>query len=196
MKKIELVISNISNSISHNNSYALLLSEVRGKRKLPIIVGTAEAQAIAVAIDNIQPPRPLTHDLIKNMFDAFDIILTEVNINNLFEGVFFSKLICLKDGDEITIDSRTSDALAIAIRFGCPIYTNENIMSIASILIEEATDIVFEDEILNSNAKEQDVSEYYMYTNKELESMLKESLESENYEKAAHIRDELSKRKV
>ncbi len=197
--KIELHVSRIVHGFAQNNSYTVLLSEVKGKRKLPIVVGTFEAQAIAIQLDKLQPPRPLTHDLIKNMLDAFDIFLKEVYIYNILEGVFYARLICIKDGEELQIDSRTSDAIALALRFDCLIYTNSTIMDIASILVENSAEDSVEDTAStadNDDNDDNEITEFQLYTNTELENMLTEALEHEDYEKAALIRDEISKRKL
>lgn len=196
VQKIELQVSRIVHSFAQNNSYTVLLSEVKAKRKLPIVVGTFEAQAIAIQLDKLQPPRPLTHDLIKNMLDAFDIFLKEVYIYNILEGVFYARLICIKDGEEVQIDSRTSDAIALALRFNCLIYTNTTIMDIASITVESSTDEIVDEIVATPEDTEDEVTEFQLYTNTELEHMMNESLENEDYEKAALIRDELSKRKL
>ena len=137
MQKIELEISGLSHTITQSQSYAVLLSEVGGMRKLPIVIGAFEAQAIAVAIEKVVINRPLSHDLIKNLFTIFNISLKEVLIDNLQDGIFYSKLICEKDGQEIEVDSRTSDALALAVRFNCPIYTFEFILETAGAIINE-----------------------------------------------------------
>ena len=131
MRKIELEIVALSHSITQTHSYAVVLGEVNGLRRLPIVIGGFEAQAIAVALEKMQPSRPLTHDLMKNFMNAFNVELHEVIISNLQEGIFYSKLICSNNDDTIEIDSRTSDALALAVRFGCPIYTYENILNSA-----------------------------------------------------------------
>jgi len=140
MKKIELEIIAISHSITQTQSYAVVLGEVNGSRRLPIVIGGFEAQAIAVALEKMNPSRPLTHDLMKNFLVAFGIDLHEVIINDLQEGVFYSKLVCSNEQDTIEIDSRTSDAIAMAVRFGCPIYTFEHILQNAGILLEETED--------------------------------------------------------
>src|SRR5512139_2843448 len=139
MKKIELEIVALSHSITQTHSYAVVLGEVNGLRRLPIVIGGFEAQAIAVALEKMQPSRPLTHDLMKNFMSAFSIELHEIIICDLQEGIFYSKLVCASDNDTVEIDSRTSDALALAVRFGCPIYTYENILDSAGILMEETT---------------------------------------------------------
>src|SRR4026207_592760 len=139
MKKIELEIVALSHSITQTHSYAVVLGEVNGLRRLPIVIGGFEAQAIAVALEKMQPSRPLTHDLMKNFMNAFAIELHEIIICDLQEGIFYSKLVCSSDNDTVEIDSRTSDALALAVRSGCPIYTYENILDSAGILMEETT---------------------------------------------------------
>src|SRR5260221_5107807 len=137
MKKIELEIVALAHSITQSHSYAVVLGEVNGLRRLPIVIGGFEAQAIAVALERMQPSRPLTHDLMKNFMMAFNIDLIEVIINDLQEGIFYSKLVCSSANDTVEIDSRTSDALALAVRFGCPIYTYDNILESAGILMED-----------------------------------------------------------
>ena len=138
MKKIELEIVALSHSITQTHSYAVVLGEINGLRRLPIVIGGFEAQAIAVALEKMHPSRPLTHDLMKNFMTAFSIDLQEIIISDLQEGIFYSKLICISEHDTVEIDSRTSDALALAVRFGCPIYTYENIIESAGILMEDS----------------------------------------------------------
>src|SRR5215218_4467067 len=137
MRKIELEIVALSHSITQTHSYAVVMGEVNGLRRLPIVIGGFEAQAIAVALEKMQPSRPLTHDLMKNFMSAFNVDLTEIIISDLQEGIFYSKLVCVSEHDTVEIDSRTSDALALAVRFGCPIYTYENILESAGILMED-----------------------------------------------------------
>src|SRR5256885_12443355 len=137
MKKIELEIVALSHSITQTHSYAVVLGEINGLRRLPIVIGGFEAQAIAVALERMQPSRPLTHDLMKNFMHAFNVELMEIIINDLQEGIFYSKLICVNEHDTVEIDSRTSDALALAVRFGCPIYTYDHILESAGILMED-----------------------------------------------------------
>jgi len=139
MKKIELEIVALSHSITQTHSYAVVLGEVNGLRRLPIVIGGFEAQAIAVALEKMHPSRPLTHDLMKNFMSAFTIDLQEIIICDLQEGIFYSKLICVREHDTVEIDSRTSDALALAVRFGCPIYTYEHILDSAGILMEDSS---------------------------------------------------------
>lgn len=191
MKKIELEIVALSHSITQTHSYAVVLGEVNGLRRLPIVIGGFEAQAIAVALERMQPSRPLTHDLMKNFMMAFNVDLHEIIINDLQEGIFYSKLICSSEKDTIEIDSRTSDAVALAVRFGCPIYTYDNILDSAGILMDEdekKKKVV----VTHSDDKGDDLKKM---TVPELESMLNDVLEHEDYIKAASIRDEINKRK-
>ena len=138
MKKIELEIVALSHSITQTHSYAVVLREMNGLRRLPIVIGALEAQAIAVALEKMHPSRPLTHDLMKNFMNAFGVDLQEIIICDLQEGIFISKLVCVGENDTVDIDSRTSDALALAVRFGCPIYTYENILENAGIIMEDS----------------------------------------------------------
>jgi bifunctional DNase/RNase len=191
MKKIELEIVALSHSITQTHSYAVVLGEVNGLRRLPIVIGGFEAQAIAVALERMQPSRPLTHDLMKNFMMAFNIDLHEIIINDLQEGIFYSKLICSSDKDTVEIDSRTSDAVALAVRFGCPIYTYDNILESAGILMEE--DDKKKKVVVSHNDEGSD--DLKKLSLPELESLLNEVLEHEDYIKAASIRDEINLRK-
>ncbi|ANI88932.1 hypothetical protein A9P82_06260 [Arachidicoccus ginsenosidimutans] len=195
MKKIELEIIALSHSMSGTQSYAVVLGEVNGLRKLPIVIGGFEAQAIAVALERMKPSRPLTHDLIKNFTAAFNIELVEVIINDLQEGVFYSTLVCINDKQTAEIDSRTSDAIALAVRFGCPIYTYEHILESASLVIDESgtptTNIENTSTTIPSNPNQALINKSI----EELQDMLNEVLESEDYIKAAAIRDEINRRK-
>lgn len=199
MKKIELEIVALSHSITQTHSYAVVLGEVNGLRRLPIVIGGFEAQAIAVALEKMQPSRPLTHDLMKNFLTAFSIELHEIIICDLQEGIFYSKLVCSSPNDTIEIDSRTSDALALAVRFGCPIYTYENILDSAGILMEDT-----EKGTKKKKAKQEVVVEetggtgsedLKTMTEEELTELLNEVLENEDYIRAIAIRDELNSRK-
>ncbi|MEO8823834.1 MAG: bifunctional nuclease domain-containing protein [Ginsengibacter sp.] len=191
MKKIELEIVALSHSITQTHSYAVVLGEVNGLRRLPIVIGGFEAQAIAVALERMQPSRPLTHDLMKNFMMAFNIDLHEIIINDLQEGIFYSKLICSSEKDTVEIDSRTSDAVALAVRFGCPIYTYDNILESAGILMEE--DDKKKKVVVTHNDEGSD--DLKKLSIPELESLLNEVLEHEDYIKAASIRDEINLRK-
>lgn len=191
MKKIELEIVALSHSITQTHSYAVVLGEVNGLRRLPIVIGGFEAQAIAVALERMQPSRPLTHDLMKNFMLAFNIELHEIIINDLQEGIFYSKLVCSTDHDTVEIDSRTSDAVALAVRFGCPIYTYDNILDSAGILMEE-DDKKKKVVVSHTDAASDDLKKLSIA---ELERLLNEVLEQEDYIKAASIRDEIKGRK-
>lgn len=198
MKKIELEIVALSHSITQTHSYAVVLGEVKGLRRLPIVIGGFEAQAIAVALEKMQPSRPLTHDLMKNFMNAFGIELLEIIITDLQEGIFYSKLVCATENDTVEIDSRTSDAIALAVRFGCPIYTYENILENAGILMEETgagkkkkskQEVVVEDDRPTGN---EDLKTMSL---EELNTLLNEVLEGEDYIRAIAIRDEINSRK-
>jgi bifunctional DNase/RNase len=194
MKKIELEIVALSHSITQTHSYAVVLGEVNGLRRLPIVIGGFEAQAIAVALERMQPSRPLTHDLMKNFMNAFNVELMEIVINDLQEGIFYSKLVCINEHDTVEIDSRTSDALALAVRFGCPIYTYEHILESAGILMEDSSkskksDIPVDE---TSAATREELGKLSM---EELQNLLNEVLEQEDYLRAIAIRDEINKRK-
>jgi uncharacterized protein len=191
MKKIELEIVALSHSITQTHSYAVVLGEVNGLRRLPIVIGGFEAQAIAVALERMQPSRPLTHDLMKNFMLAFNIDLHEIIINDLQEGIFYSKLVCSTDKDTVEVDSRTSDAVALAVRFGCPIYTYDNILDSAGILMDE-DDKKKKVVVSHTETGSDDLNKMSL---PELENLLKEVLEHEDYIKAASIRDEIKSRK-
>lgn len=198
MKRIELEIVALSHSITQTHSYAVVLGEINGLRRLPIVIGAFEAQAIAVALEKMQPSRPLTHDLMKNFLQAFNIELHEIIICDLQEGIFFSKLICSSANDTIEIDSRTSDALALAVRFGCPIYTYENILENAGILMDETgaeQGKKAEEESFEESSEPGTDENLKNLTLEELNQLLNEVLESEDYIKAITIRDEINSRK-
>ncbi len=191
MDRIELKIIGLSYSQTQSGAYALILSEKNGKRRLPIIIGGFEAQAIAVELEKMTPTRPLTHDLFKTLSIAFKINIKEIMIHNLNEGVFFSKLVCERDGEIIEIDARTSDAIAIGVRFNAPIYTTEEILSTAGILLDEdfiEDDIIGEaiDDIENDSIENKSIQE--------LTEELNTAIENEEYELASKIRDEIKKR--
>ena len=196
MLKVKLNILGLSVSQSQSGAYALVLAEETGERRIPIIIGPIEAQSIAIQLEGLKPPRPLTHDLFKNMASAFDIYISEIVIYKLEEGIFYSELVCMKDGKQIIIDSRTSDAVALALRFNCPIYTTEDILERAGIVIE------FENEHSHQEWH-QPVSEEYgkgkyeygKYTSAELSEMLTNAVKDEDYEKASAIRDEINRRR-
>lgn len=198
MEKIRLEIVGLSYSQSQSGAYALVLGETEGNRRLPIIIGGFEAQAIAIELEKIKPTRPLTHDLFKNFADRFGILVKEVIINKFHEGVFYSQLICFDGDNTYEIDSRTSDAVALALRFHCPIYTIESIMSAAGIIMTEEEQEAHEG-ISNPGEEEEDLftpqESLEEYSLAELEEMLARAVENEEYEKASQIRDEINKRK-
>lgn len=196
MKKTELEIVALSHSITQTHSYAVVLGEVNGLRRLPIVIGGFEAQAIAVALEKMQPSRPLTHDLFTNFMSTFEIDLTEVVIYKLEEGIFFAKLLCNQGGNVIEIDSRTSDALALAVRTGCRIFTYENILDAAGLYLDPASEESSEEGKAPSveNISEQNTDLATM-TLDELNNLLQQVLEQEDYMRAISIRDEINKRK-
>jgi hypothetical protein len=196
MKKIQLEIAQISHSIAHTNSFALILVEKKGVRRLPIVIGAFEAQAIAIGLEKVAQARPQTHDLIKSIFEHLNVSLNEVVINNLVEGVFYACLVCESNGNVFEVDSRTSDAIALAVRFDVPIYTYEFIMEQAGITLEDHT--VSEEkktESKRSKAEQLTLSDLSKMNVNELKELLQKFLENEDYEKAARVRDELNRRK-
>lgn len=186
MNKIRLDIMALSHSVTQSHNYAVVLGEEFGKRRLPIVIGGFEAQAIAVALENMTPNRPLTHDLFKNTLETFDINLKEVIINNLLDGIFYAQLVCELNGMTETIDARTSDAIALAVRYNCPIYTYENILESAGVILEEEE---------TATGKTQEKSSTETLSIAALEAKLKEALEKEEYERAAELRDVINSRK-
>ncbi len=194
MEKIRLEIIGMSYSQSQSGAYALILGERDGKRRLPIIIGGFEAQSIAIELEKIKTPRPLTHDLFKTFADSFSIVITEVIINKFQEGVFYAILVCSDGTTELEIDSRTSDAIALGLRFNCPIFTYESIMNAAGILMEEDAENAKSDEPLQDIPAAEE-SSYTDFSRDELNQMLQTAVENEEYEKASRIRDELNKRK-
>ena len=195
MKKIELEIVALSHSITQTHSYAVVLGEINGLRRLPIVIGGFEAQAIAVALERMNPSRPLTHDLMKNFMLAFNVDLHEVIINDLQEGIFYSKLVCSSENDTVEIDSRTSDALALAVRFGCPIFTFENILESAGILMENDEKKKTATGATQSVTTDSSREDLKTLSLPELNTLLTEVLEQEDYIKAIAIRDEINNRK-
>jgi len=195
MSLIRLTINRISYSKTHNGAYALLLNEKDGDRKLPIVIGGFEAQSIAVALEReIRPPRPLTHDLFKNFSDCFEIKIKQVIIHKIVDGVFFSSLICVRDKIEEIIDSRTSDAIALAIRFNSPIFTYENVLEKAGIIIKDGE--IKKDK--EKKSEQDDLSkkiDYGKLSIIQLEKAISVAVKNEDYELAAHLRDEINKRK-
>lgn len=195
MKKIELEIIALSHSITQTHSYAVVLGEANGLRRLPIVIGGFEAQAIAVALENMKPSRPLTHDLMKNFMNAFGVVLQEIIISDLQEGIFYSKLVCYTENDTIEIDSRTSDALALAVRFGCRIYTYEHIIANAGILMEDSADKKRKSESVGMEENTDNREDLSAMSIEELQALLDDVLEHEDYIRAIAIRDEMNKRK-
>ncbi|MGK0447817.1 MAG: bifunctional DNase/RNase [Polaribacter sp.] len=202
MSLIPLTIKGISYSQTQSGAYALVLNEMEGTRTLPIIIGAFEAQSIAIALETeIRPPRPLTHDLFKTFSDRFEINIKEVIIHKLVDGVFFSSLICEKEGKEEVIDTRTSDAIAIAVRFNAPIYTYENILDKAGIYLKAEEELALENKQESSEISfeieeppKKDEHDFSSLSLKELNNQLNNAVASEDYEIAAKIRDEISKR--
>lgn len=189
-KKLNLIA--LSHNVTSSHNYAVVLGEEDGNRKLPVVIGSFEAQAIAVALEKLSPNRPLTHDLFLNTLEAFQIDLKEIVINNLLEGIFYAKLVLEKDGDVFEVDSRTSDAIAMAVRFRCPIYTYEFILETAGIEMDNMDEN--EDVASDPEARSKKSKSLADYSIEELNEMLEEVLENEDYERAALIRDELNKR--
>lgn len=203
MSLVKLSIKGISYSQTQNGAYALILNEVDGDRKLPIVIGAFEAQSIAIALEKeIKPPRPLTHDLFKNFAERFDIVIKQVIIHKLVDGVFYSSMICERDKIEEIIDARTSDAIALALRFNAPIFTYKNILDKAGIYLKvnpEENTQENPDDILTSpetfGLGEEDTKNMYAkHSLSELHDLLEQAVQDEDYEKAAKIRDEISKR--
>lgn len=195
MEKIELKIIGLSYSQTQSGAYALVLSEKQGARRLPIIIGGFEAQSIAIELENMKPSRPLTHDLFKTFAESFQVEIKEVVIYNLIEGVFYSKIVCDQNGQEVEIDARTSDAIAIGIRSSCPVYTFEHILSSAGIQLEdELEEGAVEVESEEDESAEKEGNELSALTTEELNNLLQEAIDHEDYERASEIRDELNKR--
>ena len=190
MQKIRLNILGLSVSQTQSGAYALVLAEENGERRIPIIIGPVEAQAIAIQLEGLKPPRPLTHDLIKNIALAFDISLLEVTIYKLEEGIFYSELLCEMGGKEIKVDSRTSDAVALALRFRCPIYTSEEILKKAGIVLEQEDEESPVRSIFDEDYDEPVPSSYAHYSTNELLELLDEAIQNEDYEKASLKRKE------
>jgi len=189
MEKVELKFLRITYSHTHAGAYALILTEAHGERRLPIIIGGVEAQAIAIQVENIKPARPLTHDLFKNVADNLGITLKEVIINDLVEGIFHAKLVLVQNDQEVEIDARSSDAIALALRFACPIYTYEFILGAAGLKLVEG-----EEEPTEAEQKGKVEKKSAAATIEELRSMLEEALDNEDYERASKLRDEIKRR--
>lgn len=205
MSLVKLTIKGISYSQTQNGAYALILNEADGDRKLPIVIGAFEAQSIAIALEKeIKPPRPLTHDLFKNFADRFDIVVKQVIIHKLVDGVFYSSIICERDKIEEIIDARTSDAIALALRFHSPIFTYKNILDKAGIYLkgnkeideddQEIDDVLSNPDTFGQEESNESKGAYVKYSLSELSDLLNAAVEEEDYEKAAKVRDEISKR--
>ena len=190
MSKIRLEILGLSSSQAQSGSFALVMGEKGGNRRLPIIIGMFEAQAIAIEIERITPNRPMTHDLFRSLAESFEIRLIEVVISDLREGVFYARLVCVSEDRKIEIDARPSDAIAIALRFNAPVYTYENVLQDAGIVLSDEE----EDEAFEEVRKPTRSESLKDYSTEELQGLLNQALENEDYEKAAKIRDELGKR--
>lgn len=197
MDKIELKVMAISRSVTQSLNYAVVLGELNGPRRLPVIIGSTEAQAIAIAIEGMSGPRPMTHDLFKNTLETLRTDLREIIISDIKEGIFYARLVLDRDGEIIEVDSRTSDALALATRFDCPIYTYELILQNAGIVLEGEGE---EDSVQMQEVSDRPASDrsdnLSSYTVGELTTMLEDVLSEENYERAAQIRDEIKQRKT
>ncbi|MBK8622433.1 MAG: bifunctional nuclease family protein [Saprospiraceae bacterium] len=189
MEKVRLDIIALSHSVTQSHNYAVILGEQAGKRRLPIVIGGFEAQAIAVAMENMTPNRPLTHDLFKNTLDAFDIQLVEIVINNLLDGIFYAQLVCEQNGRTLQIDARTSDAISLAVRYSCPIYTYEFILESAGVILDEDPQ---QESKIAAVPKKPSLENMSVES---LEKSLAEALEKEDYEKAAIIRDIIQEKK-
>jgi len=194
MKRVKLKVMGISYSQTQSGAYALILIEENGERRIPIIIGGFEAQAIVIKLENLDPPRPLTHDLFKKFADEFNISVVEVMISKLEEGVFFSQLVCTNGEKEYSIDSRTSDAVAIALRFGCPIYITEEILEKAGITINPSDSGISAPGEADSFF-EPESTKYDSFSDEELYNMIDDAVKTEDYERAAAVRDEIEKRK-
>ncbi len=196
MKKLKLEIVGLSYSQTQTGAYALVLGEAKGKRRLPIIIGGFEAQAIAIELEKMTPSRPLTHDLFKSFAEGFSIDVKEVLIYNLVEGIFYAKIMCSDGSKEVEIDARTSDAIAIAVRFNCPINTYEFILSQAGIILDdEAINAPNLDNDDDTDLVEADLNDFLKKSTEELKQLLETALSEEDYERASKIRDELNNRK-
>jgi uncharacterized protein len=195
VKKVKLEIVGLSYSQTQTGAYALVLGESKGKRRLPIIIGGFEAQAIAIELEKMTPSRPLTHDLFKSFAEGFDISVSEVLIYNLVEGIFFAKIVCNNGEKNVEIDARTSDAIAVAVRFNCPINTYEFILSQAGIILDDETINAANEGSNMEDLVEADVNDYLKKSTEELKQLLDTALADEDYEKASRIRDEINNRK-
>lgn len=196
MKKVLLEIVGLSYSHTQTGAYALVLGEAKGKRRLPIIIGGFEAQAIAIELEKMTPSRPLTHDLFKSFAEGFGVSVNEVIIYNLVEGIFYSKIMCTAlDGKSVEIDARTSDAIAVAVRVNCPVNTYEFILSQAGIILDESTLSAVNEKNIELEKTEEEKDDYLTKSTEELKQLLESAIKNEAYERASKIRDELNNRK-
>lgn len=201
MSLVKLTIKGISYSQTQNGAYALILNEVDGDRQLPIVIGAFEAQSIAIALEKeITPPRPLTHDLFKTIADKYEIVITQVIIHKLVDGVFYSSIVCEKEAKEEVIDARTSDAIALALRFNAPIFTYKNILDKAGIFLNKNKQELHSDEEIDDDdilsepevyGEEEPQNIYSKFSIQELHNLLEEAIQNEDYEKAALIKAEI-----
>ena len=197
MRKIKMNVLGISYSQTQSGAYALVLAEESGERRLPIIIGGFEAQAIVIKLENLNPPRPLTHDLFKSFADLFGVDLKEIFIHRFEEGVFYSQLICVREEKEIIIDSRTSDAVALALRFECPVFISDDIMEKAGIVIKDNEyDENLMPDVDKMEGKTKVAENFKDHSLKELKNKMDEAIKKEDYERAAAIRDEIDKREA
>ncbi|MFO7575170.1 MAG: bifunctional nuclease domain-containing protein [Bacteroidales bacterium] len=194
MQRVKLKVLGISYSQTQSGAYALVLAEETGERRMPIIIGGFEAQSIVIKLENLNPPRPLTHDLFKSFADSFGITLFEVVIDRFEDGVFYSKLICSDGEKDFSIDSRTSDAVALSLRFNCPIFTTEDIMERAGIIIDQAT-AEPQPESEENRVADEGGKDYVSLSDEELTKMMEEAVAREDYEKAAAMKSEIDRRK-
>ena len=196
MSKVKLKVLGLSCSQTQSGAYALILSEENGNRRIPIVIGGFEAQAIAIGLERLHPPRPLTHDLFINFAKTFGITITEVNIYHLEEGIFYSELVCMTNGSYMKIDARTSDAVALAIRCNCPIYTTEQIIEKAGIVFNVSDERTEQAETTKKEPQPatSGTAKYDKLSLKELKTLLDKSISNEDYEEASHIRDEIQRR--
>lgn len=196
MQKVKLNILGLSFSQTQDNAYVLILVEEDGERRIPIIIGGTEAQAIAIELENMKAPRPLTHDLFRSLAFEFDISLDEVNIYKLQEGIFYSKIVVRQNDKSVEIDSRTSDAVALAVRFNCPIYTTSDVILRAGIVLDIERKTQEPETIIAKDDEEIEQNSLAFETNEELNKLLDDAIAMEDYERASKIRDEINKRKI
>ena len=195
MEKIELEIIGITYSQSQSGAYVLILKEIEGDRNLPILIGQFEAQAIAMELQSVKSPRPLTHDLIKNIAKTFNIKLNEIIINDFKEGIYYALLIFELENKIFKVDARPSDAVALALRFNCPIYTTPEILDETGFILTGSEEDIVPPPNMQKEAEEVKEPSFNLYTLEELEKMLEEAVEKEDYEMASKLRDEIKKRK-